>query len=72
MTGFGEIGENGRFWAKMSLPHAYYVATLCKKPEKTEDQKVNLKKRFQSSLRQKCKRSFFMNNFWPFINKTTS
>ena len=57
MTGFGEIGQNGRFgtkmgyfWqfltqngknrifgekAKMSLPYAYYAATLCKKPEQT-------------------------------------
>ena len=57
MTGIGEIGQNGRFWAKMgyfwqflprngengifwekakmSLPYAYYAATLCKKPEQT-------------------------------------
>ena len=30
-------GENGIFWgkAKMSLPYAYYAATLCKKPEQT-------------------------------------
>ena len=39
MNGFGEIGRNGHFWtvflgkkAKMSLPYAYYAATLCKKP----------------------------------------
>ena len=47
MTGFGEIGQNGRFWAKMAktglfcenpkmtLLYAYYAATLCKKPEQT-------------------------------------
>ena len=43
MTGFGEIGQNVRFWAKMgffgrkkiSLPYPYYAATLCKKPEQT-------------------------------------
>ena len=66
MTGFGEIGQNGRFWvkmdvfgpkwaifdsfcprmaktgffcekAKMSVPYAYYAATLCKKPEQTNE-----------------------------------
>ena len=57
MNGFGETGQNDRFWAKMaifgqfwakmaktrffcqkakmSLPYAYYAATLCKKTEQT-------------------------------------
>ena len=47
MTGFGEIGQNDRFWAKMtktrffrqnpkmSLPYTYEAATLCKKLEKS-------------------------------------
>ena len=33
----GRNGENDIFWgkAKMSLPYAYYAATLCKKTEQT-------------------------------------
>ena len=33
----GQNGENEIFWkkAKMSLPYAYYAATLCKKMERT-------------------------------------
>ena len=29
-----KMGQTGFFWekAKMSLPYAYYAATLCKKP----------------------------------------
>ena len=31
------MAKTGFFWekAKMSLPYAYYAATLCKKPEQT-------------------------------------
>ena len=50
MNGFGETGQNDRFWsilgqngenkifcqkAKMSLPYAYYAVTLRKKTEQT-------------------------------------
>ena len=57
MTGFGEIDQNVRFWAKMgyfwqflprknakmSLPYAYYAATLCKKPEQTYERILRYK-----------------------------
>ena len=33
----GQMAKTRFFWgkAKMSLPYAYYAATLCKKPEQT-------------------------------------
>ena len=41
-----KMRQTGFFWekAKMSLPYAYYAATLCKKPEQTYERILRSRK----------------------------